>query len=108
MTDADYIKRAVELADGWESHGATIFGNEHHTFLTLDDQVGLDAVAAQLVRQVDALDDYFFVCDEDKSVTVGVDDRDFRSAGTVLAEETSDDRTMNTIKAIVDSGALSE
>ena len=46
------LRKAVELADGWAMHGATVWGNEHHTFLTLDDQIGIDALAAQLVRQV--------------------------------------------------------
>ena len=66
----------------------------------------LDALAAQLVRQVDALDGYSFESSFDGLTWIISNDLEFRSSGSVLVEIEGPDRTMNTIKAIVESGAL--
>ena len=58
MTDQDYIKAAVELADGaWFMQDNRTVQTPFMQVLLLDDlmQWDLDALAAQLVRQVDAL-----------------------------------------------------
>ena len=47
----DYIKQAVELADGWSYNRIYIRASDGHHFGTWDSQVMLDALAAQLVRQ---------------------------------------------------------
>ena len=113
MSKQGCICRGVELADGW--------------FLDADDEYGkyvgmvnapfsmylneplhqwmLDALAAQLVRQVDALDTPDTVEITHSSVWVG-----YRSKNNESWKRTkrtkSRGRTMNTIKAIVDSGVL--
>ena len=89
----DYIKKAVELADGFS------FNDKDAYFST--DELGcmwLDALAAQLVRQVDALG----------TVTLNIYDRgtEVGKSGQPWATGIAHDRTMNTIKAIVDSGVL--
>lgn len=101
MTDNEYIRKAVELADGWEvtdtgdiiSPIAAYVGEPMH-------QCFLDALAAQLVRQVDALPEPIRVL-ADRSCECGAG-RSF----TVVGTRHSNDRTMNTIKAIVDSEVL--
>ena len=75
MTDEEYIKRAFELAEGWEYERDDIEPDEIYlsaangTYWHMDEfsipivelpQMFLDALAAQLVRQVDALDEYNF------------------------------------------------
>ena len=85
-----YIRKAVELADGWD-----YYADDDH------DQGWLDMLAAQLVRQVDALDGFNFVSGQDcySYVWRACDDKaEMASYGP--------DRTMNTIKAIVASGVL--
>ena len=78
----DVIRKAVELADGfwWKEDCVHVLDTPMHYRADALPQTILDALAAQLTRQVDELDDYW-VCAED-------------------------DRTMNTIKAIVDSKVL--
>jgi len=116
MNDQDYIRKAVELADGWNI-GETDFGttvivppfitpeveglqgwsidNIHHGIL--------DALAAQLVRQVDAIK-YHEVMTTCNTVDVIKDDGiDYPQ---IISQIDGPDRTMNTIKAIVDSGVL--
>ncbi len=112
----NYIKRAFELADGWsittDNHGdmnyfyapmylprATI--KEMSTLGPRMDKLSqqmLDALAAQLVRQVDAL---AHVLSHPKNTAV-VEHKHFG----VLCSVSGNDRTMNTIKAIVDSRVL--
>ena len=99
MTDDEYIREAVSQADGWRYWGNDNFvvkGVEIHA----PTWVIKDALAAQLVRQVDATE---------YRLDVG-------PKGTVLYEPQGDmfespgldpDRTMNTLRAIVDSGVLS-
>ena len=105
----DYIKRAVELADGWEYEQDDIepeciyLSAADGTYWHLDEEsipltelprILLDALAAQLVRQVDA-SDYTFSSNVDRGASVGL-----------IKHIDGPDRTMNTIKAIVDSGVL--
>jgi hypothetical protein len=109
----DYIKAGVELADGWgldddPDDGLYMYlqviaasGNKYNVFgCPVSDpyQPSLDALAAQLVRQVDALD-RGYVQTFPQRVVVG-------QPPASAHERFGDDRTMNTIKAIVDSGVL--
>lgn len=91
MTDQEIIRKAVELLDG------------DHYFPT-DTQWGLDALAAQLVRQVDALDRYAFGSDEAGWASVW-DEMPSNFERIAIVDEDVD-RTMNTLKCIVDSGVL--
>ena len=108
----DYIKRAVELAEGFELQGEqeTVAGTTAKFvrvpvgFLSvswstfLERPAYLDALAAQLVRQVDALDYAYFGTGGDRAACCG--------NGTGGLNRKGKDRTMNTIKAIIDSGVL--
>ncbi len=108
----DYIRKAVELADGWEMSSKTIvtppstvaIGMSIHNPSTWI----LDALAAQLVRQVDkALKDWR--CLELFEGHTAV--RKFEplsETGKDLAACYGEGRATNTIKAIVDSGVLNE
>ena len=112
----DYIKKAVELADGWR------LSNDKEPLIYLDDgtsdgisfmswsypQFMLDALAAQLVRQINVLDDYAIHIEPGKTILCGVTytDKGFKSHHTIGVIE-GEDPTMSTIKAIVDSGVLS-
>ena len=117
MAMTDYIRKAVELADGWDTtrmgnqrikvfapHGE---GGEHP--LTdigyIDQQHVIDALAAQLVRQVDALNSDVNVFIYRKLTEVG-NPTNCCGVWPVLGESEGPDRTMNTIRAIVDSGVL--
>ena len=119
MNDQDYARKAIALADGWS---ITIDDDGEMTSfyapmwlpqatvkelstsgVRLDklSQQMLDALAAQLVRQVDAL----------RNPSVGVITSELGSIhiwreSKLLTESTQLGRTMNTIKAIVDSKVL--
>ena len=109
MKDQDYIRKAVELADGWywvsDNRGGEV-GHDQTGFLWYlrderESQLYLDALAAQLVRQVDATEHWV------TSTSLGnacVWLRD--GAGKVFKSTENDNRTMNTLRAIVDSGVL--
>ena len=63
----------------------------------------LDALAAQLVRQVDALVGFDFVSDEEGGAAI------YPATGKDFSHcDSGEGRTMNTIKAIVDSKVLDE
>jgi len=101
MTDADYIKKAVGLADGFEILNDKIVGELLETtegFFSLDGQIPKDILAAQLVRQVDALDGNHYIYPFDGVSDMVSPDGNTKAHGP--------DRTMNTIRAIVDSGVL--
>ena len=61
MTDQDYIRKAVELADGWSWRGKTYLGRTDDPTILVNTPSGaamgitepmmIDALAAQLVRQ---------------------------------------------------------
>ncbi|MCK5641588.1 MAG: hypothetical protein KAJ19_12370 [Gammaproteobacteria bacterium] len=111
MNDNDYIKAAVELADGFEWHDGEPGGiywpkvpleaNESGLYIwsSLEYQPVLDALAAQLVRQVDAIRGSGVIVGPYKS---GI----YFEGGTKHEFDSGEDRTMNTIKAIVDSKIL--
>ncbi len=114
---SDLIRKAVELADGWEldvsPDGHTYdfikmpaeskwsgLGWARSTY-----QPTLDALAAQLVRQVDAHPKYY-VMSETMGRCAVVVYRNGNFIPHILAEQEGQDRTMNTITAIVESGVL--
>lgn len=105
MTDQDYIEKAARLADGWglelDNDGEYLVGPDMGWHQDCISQGAKDALAAQLVRQVDAL----------RNPHVGVITSDLGSITIwcnrqILAASINEDRTMNTIKAIIDSGVL--
>jgi len=100
MNDQAYIRKAVELADGWEMHSDQTFGISGTSFLNTS-QVGLDALAAQLVRQVDATGEYYVI---ERMIATEISDDPLVESMRVRREH--EGRTMNTIKAIVDSRVL--
>ena len=110
---SDLIRKAVELADGFEWDDNTLTGNFFIGFplsaaerrhqlrqhwREADDTVALDALAAQLVRQVDALEWDTIIWRNG----TGIYDRLLEAQTHINGP----DRTMNTIKAIVESGVL--
>lgn len=106
---ADYIRKAVEIADGWEITWEKMIPSDftHVTMpagvtFYLEDkarpQWAIDALAAQLVRQAESAGYMVtvygaYVCIEGKGTEF-----DFKGEKGC--------RTINTIKAIVDSGVL--
>lgn len=94
MNDQEYIRKGVELADDvwpWDFWKTGVQDISEMSGLEID------ALAAQLVRQVDA--------SSPSSVAI------YHGSTQVFADSgftrrKGDDRTMNTIKAIVDSGVL--
>jgi len=114
MTDQDYIRAGVKLAGGWEYEGGEICGwidYPDYTGTSFDctddmEEHWKDALAAQLVRQVDALDDHSIESGFEMTALIISCDLEFRGAGSVLNEVEGSDRAMNTIKVIVDSGVL--
>ncbi len=105
MTDQDYIRKAVELADGWAVNktGQTITSGGGY-FGKVEDQEIQDALAAQLVRQIDALDTKFVLMDGHGLIII----QDVNTIGDAVCRVEGPDRTMNTLKAIVDSGVLNK
>ncbi len=112
-TEQDYIREAVELAVGFSCYLAHDqlayqYGDSQYEFISTElsspDQYMLDALAAQLVRQVDALDDYWF--DNDKYGSCVVDSLGLSVGFSESPTDVPYDRTMNAIRAIVDSGVL--
>jgi len=100
---SDVIRKAVELADGFEMHHdgegfVRYFDKEQQDFISFyfhpdykdELQFGSDALAAQLVRQVDA----------------ELPQQDWFTLSRPFYKTNGLDRTMNTIKAIVDSKVL--
>ena len=120
MTDEEVIRKAVELAEGfyqefdiWYLLKGRIRWGENTTFSSrcsfIDPPVEmLDALAAQLVRQVEVpgrlrvqVDTGFTAIRKCKSLKNGV-----TPTWVDLHATYGPDRTMNTIHAIVDSGVL--
>ena len=106
-TEQDYIRKAVQLADGWHVTTGTeqfmiIGGGFSHQPPT---QSMLDALAAQLVRQVDALADYWVQSTWERVYVMQIDETGDLG---VMKRCRNSDRTMSTIKAIVDSGVLKD
>ena len=103
QSDQDYIRKAAKLADGWSiSHDDYYFGPDIvGSHVSRIGQSAKDTLAAQLVRQVDALDD--IRCDIDSRYC-----EVWGEGQQTLGKCISDDRTMSTIKAIVDSEVLEQ
>ena len=113
------IRKAVELADGWcwstysdsdlcelEQADGAYWYDDADSPITPDQmpRLLLDALAAQLVRQVDAS-----LAEIDVDVARGecfVYLGDFYSGLNNIAKAFGPDRTMNTLRAIVDTGVL--
>jgi len=107
-TDQDYIRKGVELADGFEIADAwiwKIYGTpQHFRPANQPPQYLLDALAAQLVRQVDALAEVSVEVFQGWSAVRDAEPPTISRFD--LAAAYGPDRTMNTIKAIVDSKVL--
>ena len=103
MNHQDYIRAAIDLADGWKYYDDDPYVDSPlgSAFLSPLKEGVLDALAAQLVRQVDAKNMVHLTVDRRGVSINGLRQR-------LAREERSgtQDRTMNTIKAIVDSGVL--
>ena len=103
MIDQDLIRRAVELADGWcvvdDHDGYWLMFRDgdgwHSRSASRWWQLGLDALAAQLVRQVDAAG-YDFESDYDGWATVS------HPSGEPITHSIGPDRTENTIRACME------
>ena len=116
MSKTDYIRAAVDLADGWRVFGGMdIEGWDYIAPHQQDDkrlseitQVDLDTLAAQLVRQVDALDGFFVDSDEYGTAKVWAKESGLGMGRIAKSNDGDKGRTMNTIKAIVDSKVLAE
>jgi len=116
MNDQDYIRKAVELADGWSWQGEIYLGRTDDPLIMVntsagvmlesDERMALDALAAQLVRQVDTkMGVSIQIVSGSAHIKVVIFSR---NPDRETAQAFGPDRTMNTIKAIVDSGVLSE
>lgn len=104
MTNQNYIRKAVELADGWIAYDNSFLGGCYfapHSYDRVPQPV-LDALAAQLVRQVDALP----FEQEGKTYFEVNNIRAHLCTDITETEAEGSDRTMNTIKSIVDSKVL--
>jgi hypothetical protein len=102
--DNDYIRRAVELADGWELLGATIIGSPSMSYVNgFDIPDCLDALAAQLRRQVFATGRYAVHLEPEKCILCRIE-RTENGYPIHFTEEVAegDDESINTIKCIVD------
>ena len=109
---ADYIRKAIELADGFDlTEDQLTFPSGHYFTVKSDADIRdwmLDGLAAQLVRQVVALPREFHGDTQVRGVHMII----HPEASTYISTESNwlsrddDDVTMNTIKAIVDSGVL--
>ena len=106
----DYIRKAVELADGFgfmPGDPGCFYVQEPWDELSAvieePDQWLLDALAAQLVRQVDALDYPVMVIASKDCTSIVEPDQTYMNTAQV---DKNEGRTLNTIKAIVDSGVL--
>ena len=102
MNDNDYIRKAVELADGWSISHNIVYPPTQHLAMSIHHTSTwiLDALAAQLVRQVDATGEQYVASTHSYVAVRG------RGRCRSHIEYDDNDRTMNTIKAIVDSGVL--
>lgn len=112
MTFQEYIREAVELADGWSVSGFTCDGVSHFTVHINSFDIDIysdelepfltDALAAQLVSQVDALrsEDFQIALQSDFGCTV------IWLNGVRKWAVEGQDRIVNSIKVIVDSKVL--
>lgn len=115
MNDQDYIRKGASLSDDdfclyEDSNGAIFFHGTPSYPINPDNapQWFLDALAAQLVRQVDAI--FAHACQCEKGFTAVRTYKAKRDGVTPIWQDVmasyGPNRTMNTIKAIVDSAVL--
>ena len=101
MNNQEYIRAAVELADGWEMFegGPCILGVCIGSIEPSSkwQPIMLAALAAQLIEQVDATDYDIRVFSHSTMIFHG--GHEFRTVS-------NDGRDMNTIKVVVDSGGI--
>ena len=106
MTDDDYIRKGIEFARGWDlTENQLTLPSGHYFAVNCSADFRdwmLDALAAQLVRQVDATRT-FYVEQLPWDTCVNKENGEALSA---YGDPENSERTMNTIKAIVDSGVL--
>jgi hypothetical protein len=111
VTDTDYIREGVKLADGFQlTNDERYFSMPHGGYVpTIDEcpQQYIDALAAQLVRQVEYAEHIVAVTKEVTQIK-HVRDNYSTHVHEPVARKSGPDRTLNTIKAIVDSGVLAE
>ena len=106
----NYIRKAVELADGWRYHHDTFWGPLHINWNEGDElpdelkTLMFDALAAQLVRQLDASNSCSLFVHPPVYNSPGY--ARILGIGELSVRQEGNDRTMNTIKAIVDSEVL--
>jgi hypothetical protein len=116
---SDLIRKAVELAsplDSGDKFECYNIGNDYPLCLKWADwdaalgspagQILLDAIAAQLVRQVDALPVGNFPDDAPTSLYSLRGTVDIWHKRKLIVSLEGPDRTLNTIRAIVESGVL--
>ena len=102
--DKNILKKAVELADGWGlTHDGFVFGPQIvGTHVDRMGQPAKDALAAQLVRQVDALP-----CGElEVWVRRNIAWVEHEDGSRPISRYDGIDRTENTITAVVESKVL--
>lgn len=104
--EQDYIRAGVKIADGWKIDPNGVwppFPFPAKSDIDAVEPIMLDALAAQLVRQVDAINPgHSFSSFDDEA---GFFEPDW-DGWHIHYRVQGPDRTMNTIKAIVDSGVL--
>ena len=111
MADSDYIKAAVELAEGFVNGRGYIVYQSRPMGCPIDNQEMLDALAAELVRQMDAVGYEVEIYNTTSGLTVGgrckgpEDNYQIIEPHRYIRAD-GPDRTMNTLKCIVDSGVL--
>ena len=109
----DVIRKAVELADGWKmvsdcAHPPWVSIPNGPAFsLHNPSQILLDALAAQLVRQVDALNGNWVTSSDEVVQVIGPIEGPGGPSG-VWHESEGVDRTLNTLRAIVESKVLEQ
>ena len=107
LSDEQVIRRAVELAPGWSIQDSVVTPPWPLELFRITDvgasPVFLDALAAELVRTVDTLDGLRVFTRPALSSVAEEDWPYFEKHAS-----SGPDRTMNTLRAIVESGALDE
>ena len=109
----DTLRRAVKLADGWEwtadglIHGPWPLPEWHPDDLTdLDQTVFLDALAAQLWKQANAIEGIDVVSEPRKTTVLQFTDGEPFPHWIQVGRHEGTDRSENDITAIVESGVL--
>ena len=126
MDDQEYIRAAVELAEGFDPVYAavgdllcvvvTLTGNDGKFDVNIEDFTGiwLNALAMQLARQVDTTGEYYVVSLPLRAAVLLNDDDSYYYMADALcgnvdepvASAEGPDRALNIIRAVVDSGVL--